>query len=139
MAIRKKTFGIIFPFDDSSKGDYIKLSEDKDSEVQASILHVLLTQRGERYYLPDFGTNLRQHLFSPLDDKTLVIIEDEIRESLKKWIPNLEIESVNIKRYDITDEAINENQRHQISISLDYQIRRGTFNASGVRNLTFTL
>jgi phage baseplate assembly protein W len=53
-----KTYGINFPFRDSSKGTYFSLSEESDEEIRSSLVHLLLTRKGTRYYLPDFGTRL---------------------------------------------------------------------------------
>jgi hypothetical protein len=51
------TYGIVFPFRDSTKGTYFKLSELTSEEIRSNLLHLILTRKGSRYYLPDFGTS----------------------------------------------------------------------------------
>ena len=50
-----KTYGVNFPFRDSMKGNYLSLSQTADEEIRSSLIHLLLTRKGTRYYLPDFG------------------------------------------------------------------------------------
>ena len=57
MAI-KKTYGVNFPFRESTDGTYLDLTENVPEEVRADLLHLILTRKGSRYYLPDFGTRL---------------------------------------------------------------------------------
>lgn len=48
------TYGIDFPFRESQKGDYLSMTEIPEREVRANLVHLLLTRKGSRYYLPDF-------------------------------------------------------------------------------------
>ena len=57
------TYGVDFPFDTSYRGDGLKMTEYFSDEIRASLLHLLLTRKGSRYYLPDFGTRLYEYLF----------------------------------------------------------------------------
>lgn len=88
------TYGIDFPFQDSDVGDYLKLTDNAEEEIKADLIHLLLTRKGSRYYLPDFGTRLYEYIFEPLDSPTFDSIEGEIREQVTKYIPNLIINSV---------------------------------------------
>ena len=58
------------------------------------LIHLLLTRKGSRYFLPDFGTNLYQYIFEPLDEITLGKIESEIQDAVEKYIPNLKLNDV---------------------------------------------
>jgi phage baseplate assembly protein W len=87
------TYGITFPFKDSYKGTYLDLTEDPDAEVRSDLIHLILTRKGRRYFLPDFGTRIYEYIFDQNDVITFNHIEDEIRESVKKYIPNLDINS----------------------------------------------
>ena len=98
MNIRKKTYGINFPFYDSDNGDFLKLTPTIEAEVKSDLIHLLLTRKGSRYFLPDFGTNLYQYIFEPLDEVIIQKIEDEINNAVEKYIPNLEINQINIKQ-----------------------------------------
>ena len=89
MDFRQKTIGINFPFQDSVKGDFLDLTTYPEKEIKSNLIHLLLTRKGSRYFLPDFGTRLYQFIFDQNDNVTFGLIESEIRESVKKYIPNL--------------------------------------------------
>jgi len=90
------TYGIDYPFKDSPKGDYLNMTDTPEREVRADLIHLLLTRKGSRYYLPDFGTRLYEFIFDQNDMITYALIEEEIREGVKKYIPNLDINSIDI-------------------------------------------
>lgn len=89
-----KYINIDFPFRDSKNGFYLKLNTEDSRAIKADLLHLILTNKGERLYLPDFGTNLRKYLFDPYDGITEEGIKSEIIEAVKKYIPNLKINDV---------------------------------------------
>ena len=90
------TYGISFPFRDSFDGKYLDLSNYDEQEIRNNLIHLLLTRKGTRYYLPDFGTRLYEFIFEPLDGPTFSEIETEIREAAEMYMPNLKLTSVSI-------------------------------------------
>jgi phage baseplate assembly protein W len=89
---------------------YIK----KDVEaVKQSVLNILRTKRGERAFMPSFGSNISAYLFEPLDSVTKSMIEEEIIFSLTAYEPRVVILSI-----DINDNPDN----NSIGISLDLEI-----------------
>ena len=88
------TYGIDFPFRDSLEGKFLKMTGTPEREMRADLIHLLLTKKGSRYYLPDFGTRLYQYIFDQNDAVTFGLIESEIRDSVKKYIPNLDLTSI---------------------------------------------
>jgi phage baseplate assembly protein W len=88
------TDGINFPFRQSQVGKYLSLSETTEEEIRTDLVHLLLTRKGSRYYLPNFGTRLYEYIFEPLDGDTFDSIKTEIEESVKQFIPNLTIQNV---------------------------------------------
>ena len=97
-------YGIDFPFRDSLVGDYVRMTQSRDEEIRANLVHLLLTRKGSRYFLPDFGTRLYEYIFDLNDAITYSIIEDEIRETVKRYIPNLEINSIRITNPELEPE-----------------------------------
>jgi phage baseplate assembly protein W len=61
------TYGIDYPFSDSQKGDYLSMTETPEKEIRANLIHLILTRRGSRYYLPDFGTRIYEFIFDQND------------------------------------------------------------------------
>jgi phage baseplate assembly protein W len=130
MNIRKNTYGINFPFTDSENGDFLSLTEIPEREIKSNLIHLLLTRKGSRYYLPDFGTNLYQYIFEFIDEITIAKIEDEINDAVEKYIPNLTISKINIDSYVNNPEYSEVSKQNSIKITIDYTITNRTFQSS---------
>lgn len=140
------TYGIDFPFRNSLKGDFLRMTESPEKEVRANLIHLLLTRKGSRYYLPDFGTRLYEYIFDQNDVVTFGLIEDEIRESVKKYIPNLDINSINVVSAENDPEETKlyseqEDERlfrvsdatskpYTAKVKIDYTVNNGSFTSS---------
>jgi phage baseplate assembly protein W len=140
------TYGIDFPFRDSSKGSYLKMTESREKEIRSNLIHLILTRRGSRYFLPDFGTRLYEFIFQPNDSITFGLIEEEIRTSVRKYIPNLEINKIEITSADDDPDAVgsvseDEDERlfrvsdHSVKpytakVKINYEINEGAFTSS---------
>lgn len=143
MAIK---YGIDFPFRDSQIGDFVKMTETPEREVRANLIHLLLTKKGSRYFLPDFGTRIYEYIFDQNDMVTFNLIEEEIREGVKKYIPNLDINSINIvsaendpdettsysqeedeRLFRVSDQS---NKPYTAKVKIDYTVNNGAFSSS---------
>lgn len=140
------TYGINFPFRDSYKGNYLSLSETTEDEIRSNLVHLLLTRKGTRYYLPDFGTRLYEYLFEPMDGPTFSDLEAEIRESVGEYLPGITLTNISITPASEGEEDkgsyINENDErvfrvpgigqaeHTAKIKIDYLITDTAFNSS---------
>jgi len=98
------TYSLNFPFRDSRRGDYLQLTEFEAQEIKADLIHLLLTRKGTRYYLPDFGTRLYEFLFEPFDGLTFDAIESDIREAVGNYMPNLLLNNISITPADPMEE-----------------------------------
>ena len=99
------TYGLNFPFRDSKRGDYLQLTELESQEIKADLIHLLLTRKGTRYYLPDFGTRLYEFLFEPFDGLTFNAIESDIRDAVAMFMPNLLLNNITITPADPQQEV----------------------------------
>ena len=64
----------------------------QDIEAIANqIYNILATDIEERVFEPEFGTNLKEYLFSPTDETSGWLIENEIVRSLGRWMPRIEV------------------------------------------------
>ena len=95
------------------------LEETPEEEIRANLLHLILTRRGTRYYLPDFGTRLYEYIFEPNDAITFGLVEDEIRTTVKKYIPNLNIRSITV-----TDASMDREEPSSVSEEDDARLFR---------------
>ena len=99
------TYGINFPFRDSTRGDYLQLTELEAQQIKGDLVHLLLTRKGTRYYLPDFGTRLYEFLFEPFDGLTFDAIQSDIREAVGTYMPNLLLNNISITPADPMEEV----------------------------------
>jgi phage baseplate assembly protein W len=85
-------------------------------------MHLLLTNKGERLYMPDFGTNLKKYLFEPNIESTNADIRSEIQTSINKYIPNLKIDTLTVTPSD--------DNEHSVFVKLEYTVTNDTFQQS---------
>tara|TARA_B100001250_G_scaffold40659_1_gene32236 strand:- start:1742 stop:2134 length:393 start_codon:yes stop_codon:yes gene_type:complete len=66
------------------------------SAIKQSIVNLLLTNKGERLFQPDYGSDIRSQLFEPLDYATAASIKSSILYSLSKFEPRINVLDINI-------------------------------------------
>jgi phage baseplate assembly protein W len=122
------------------------MTETPEKEIRANLIHLILTRRGSRYYLPDFGTRIYEFIFDQNDFITHNLIEEEIREGVKKFIPNLDINSISImsaeddpdqtrifsqeedeRLFRVSDEST---KPYTAVVKIDYTVNNGSFSTS---------
>ena len=88
----KQYYGIKFPFTANNE-DYlfIDLNEKVEDKAASEILHVIMTPKGSRLRMPDFGTDLVKFVFEPNDDYTWQNVRTEIAESVSKYVRNASV------------------------------------------------
>ena len=69
------------------------LVKKEDAAVKQAILNLLLTEKGERLYNAQYGSDLRSHLFEPLDFGTAGSIKDSIIRTIKNYEPRVSVET----------------------------------------------
>jgi phage baseplate assembly protein W len=116
------TYGIVFPLRDSAKGNYFSLTELSSEEIRSNLLHLILTRRGSRYYLPDFGTRIYEFIFDPLDGQTFESLKAEIEQQVATYIPNLTLTNITIQPYLETEDAPGELNTDLLGTSDIYKI-----------------
>lgn len=140
------TYGLTFPFRDSFDGKYLDLSDYNEQEIRSNLIHLLLSRKGSRYYLPDFGTRLYEFIFEPLDGPTFSDIESEIREAAGVYLPGITITKISITDASNDEEDkgsyINDNdervfrvpnisdKEHTAKVKIDYTVNNDVFNSS---------
>ncbi len=127
-------------------GDFVRMTKTPEQEIRANLIHLILTKRGTRYFLPDFGTRIYEYIFDQNDVITFNHIEDEIRESVKKYIPNLDINSIKVVNAENDpDEQVSvsededsrlfrtsdsSNKPYTAKVRIDYTVNNGAFGSS---------
>ena len=112
-----------FPVDVDSTGGIRLVSS--QTELEQSIRLVISTAPGERPMRPEFGCSIHDHVFDPADGRTAGRIAFEVRESLRRWEPRIDVADVRVERHPSQPDAL----------LLD--IRYVTLDSNDPRNLVF--
>jgi len=64
--------------------------------ISRSIRNIVFTVPGEKFFNPDFGSNVSRLLFETLDDLTALSIQDEIENSIRNFEPRVILDQVNV-------------------------------------------
>ena len=117
-----KYININYPFKDSAKGFFLDITSDDQQAIKADLMHLILTRKGQRLYLPDFGTDLLKFIFEPEDGLTLDGIKQEITTVVKKYLPKLQVNSITV---DPSSES-----EYAAVVRMDYTITDDVFTTS---------
>ena len=78
--------GVDLPF--SGTGVFNSTYFSKDA-IKANLINFFLTNKGERYLNPDFGSNIRKLLFENIDNNTLEDIKVTLLDEMKDYFPRV--------------------------------------------------
>ena len=96
-----------------------------EQEIEEAIRLIIGTAYGERPMRPEFGCAIHDFVFSPVNGSTAGRIGYEVRRSLERWEPRIDIEDVEVTT-DVTDAST-------VYIDIRYIIRA----TNDPRNLVF--
>lgn len=111
---QKSYINIQFPFQDDPEGKFLKMNTDAKQAIKSDLVHLLLTNKGERLYLPNFGANLRQYIFEPNDESSANAIKNEINQAIREFIPNLQVTQLTV--------TPSEDNIHATVVRIDYLV-----------------
>ena len=86
--------------------------------VKNNIRNLLQTNPGERLMQPNLGVELRNVIFEPITESTLLLIQDTILDSFELWLPFVEVKDIQV---------INDNSRtdiNQVVVRIDFNIKQ---------------
>jgi uncharacterized protein len=115
--------GVAFPLGVDRRGG-LALSRDQD-DVDQAISIILSTSPGERPMRPEFGCGVHDHVFDVIDAAALGQMELEIRRSLERWEPRIDVLGID---FDLDGTA-----EGRLAITITYRLRA----TSDVRNLVY--
>ena len=80
-------------------------------QVKSNLVNYILTNKGERFFDPMFGGNLRASLFEP--DTSFDRIAARLENEIYAYVPNIIIRNISVKKYS---------DQNLVNIILDYSI-----------------
>ena len=64
--------------------------------IARSVRNIILTSPGEKFFNPDFGSNVSKLLFENLDEVTALAIRDEIETAINNYEPRVSLIDVEV-------------------------------------------
>ncbi|GAA2807281.1 GPW/gp25 family protein [Crossiella cryophila] len=68
----------------------------REQELEQAMRLILATYPGERPMRPAFGSRLRDFVFQTADAQTAAELAHEVRQSLQRWEPRVEVAAVEV-------------------------------------------
>jgi uncharacterized protein len=115
--------GLSFPLKTTASGSIALVSADQ--ELKESIRLILGTAYGERPMRPEFGCGIHDLVFAPANSTTAGQAAYEVRRSLSRWEPRIDVEEVNVS-FDEQNTAL-------MYVGVLYKVKGG----NDPRNLVF--
>tara|TARA_R100001509_G_scaffold156431_1_gene119673 strand:+ start:941 stop:1363 length:423 start_codon:yes stop_codon:yes gene_type:complete len=103
--------GLKLPIKNSSNLDF-DMTKTSLEQSKFNITNLLLTNTGERVYQPEFGSRLRELIFEQIDENLPNKIEEEVRRAVSRWLPYINISSV--------ETLTNDTDKNQIYVKVKY-------------------
>jgi len=100
-----------FPFHVGTDGR-IAAPASLDDHVRGEIIQLLLTNSGERPFLPQFGGGLRRMVFNRNDDVTAGMVKSVLAQNLSRWLG----QRINVELLEVTadDATLNVDLRYSV-------------------------
>ncbi|KNE78758.1 MULTISPECIES: GPW/gp25 family protein [Streptomyces] len=86
--------GWAFPMRIGPSGGIALVSGER--EIEEAIRLVLATAPGERPMRPEYGCAIHDLVFAPVNESTAGRIQSEVRSSLDRWEPRIEVDEVEV-------------------------------------------
>lgn len=113
--------GVTIPFN-NPRGIFNQ-STTNINQVYSNLKNLLMTAKGERYMLPEFGTEIKYILFEQITDEETFIdaIKTDISTALKTWLPYLIIEQLDVD-INVGNDGRVDDPTHAVGIKLAVRI-----------------
>ena len=115
--------GWAFPLSVDQTGGFELVTDER--EVEQAIRLILGTAYGERPMRPDFGCKIHDFVFAEASATTAGLIAAEVRASLVRWEPRIDIDDVQV--------SVDQSDHSLMYIDIQYHIR----DRNDPRNLVF--
>lgn len=89
--------GVVLPIRLGSNG-YFNNTTKIDEQVRANLTNLLLTQKGERLFQPDFGCDLPSTLFEQISDDAIAEANAAVATAVQIWMPFVRINDIAARR-----------------------------------------
>ena len=67
-----------------------------ETAIARSVRNIVMTIPGERFFQPNFGSEVNRLLFNNIDDISASLIESQIRQSIENYEPRVKLRSLRV-------------------------------------------
>lgn len=92
---KNRILGLAFPMRTDGVGGFLTSNENIGS-LRDCVIQLIMTRRGARVMRPDFGTDVRQAVFEPLDSRLVDTLKSQISSTIAKYEPRVIIKNLTI-------------------------------------------
>ena len=112
----KVPVGITLPYTRGDKDGFFKQTHSLLERARTNLSFLLMTAKGERPMMPEYGSDLRSIIFNPNTQDFLdEIIEDAVKDAANTYMKEVIINTVSVKR-DL------ENNPYQATVDINFSI-----------------
>jgi len=84
-----------------------------EEHVRDELIQLILTNPGERLFLPEFGGGVRRLVFENIDDTTGSMVKAMLTRAISRWLPNrVTLEELTV---DVDNETISVDIKYRIA------------------------
>lgn len=109
-----KPLGIRNPIRNASQDGVFDVTSTTLDRVKSSLYTLLFTAPGTRVQMPEFGSPIYALHFEQVSERDFQKIDSDIREAVKRWVPEAKIREILITQ--------NENNPNEFNINLRFAL-----------------
>ena len=107
----RKAIGVSLPF--SNKAVFNQTYQTKDA-IKTNLINFFLTNKGERYLNPEFGSDIHKLLFEQIDELVIKQIKNTVKRELNIFFPRIEPKEILAQGFP---------EDNTVQFSMNYTIR----------------
>jgi hypothetical protein len=92
---KNRILGLAFPMRNDGVGGFLTSNENLGS-LRDCVIQLIMTRRGARVMRPDYGTDIRESVFEPMDSRLMDTLRHQITSTIAKYEPRVIIKSLNL-------------------------------------------
>lgn len=132
-----KAINVKFPINDDLRTNrFLGLNLKSKEAISSNLLLLFLTEKGERYYMPEYGCNLLKYIFEPSDNITVDEIRDELNETVSKYIPQIVIDEVEFNWIE-DGKIVQSGGSNELNLKITFTYTDDFFSEEGEIELSF--
>ncbi len=112
---------LAFPFHVGANGRAVQVTT-LENHVRDELMQLILTNPGERLFLPEFGGGVRRLVFENIDEASGAMVKATLTRAISRWLSHrITLEELKV---EIESEKIEVNLKYRIAGTQDVRVLR---------------